>query len=396
MAIRIHSRLLARTGPVLLAVAVAAATGVGAATPGQAAPKGPAPRTESAVAAAPQWDALAAVERWRARQERPHTSADARAVAVPKEGSFVSYQGRAFRIVGGALMYISTWSVYGGPQPLKKLSKAQYDQFVYWPWDGVFVETAQDGRIYRFVGGAPVYVSTWAAYGNVPQRTVRIDKAVVDHAKVYDFPYGWLNPAPLDWERVNGKLVLDQDLYVLAAQTGRVYKIVGGSPQYMQTWAFPHRPTDRVVRVDANAIERAGQAGHWSHLRKYPYDGWPVRNPGTGSVYITAGGAPVYVSKSALAQHVYDNYVPAPYDERWASRGGEFPFDHLRYVPADGTFLNAFTSGMVYRVQDGVPVRVLSWADHGGVQPYTSVDDEAIARAGDPAPYDHLLAADQP
>jgi hypothetical protein len=49
------------------------------------------------------------------------------------------------------------------------------------PADGTFVVGAQRGEVYEIAGGAPVYVSTWAAFGGA-QATMTVDQNAIDKA----------------------------------------------------------------------------------------------------------------------------------------------------------------------------------------------------------------------
>ena len=89
------------------------------------------------------------------------------------DGTFVvRLAGEVYRVVGGAPVYVSTWSVFGGPQPVTPISSAQLAALPRTPADGTLVLGAPRGEVYRFVGGAPLYVSSWSAFGE-PHRSPR-------------------------------------------------------------------------------------------------------------------------------------------------------------------------------------------------------------------------------
>jgi len=97
------------------------------------------------------------------------------------DGSFIrAPDGKVYRIAGGAPIYVSSWDSFGGPQPVTDVSLAQLNALRAVPADGTFISTNQDGSVYRIAGGAPIYVSTWNTYGG-PQPTVGIDKWAVDN-----------------------------------------------------------------------------------------------------------------------------------------------------------------------------------------------------------------------
>ncbi|RIJ77906.1 CHAP domain-containing protein, partial [Nakamurella silvestris] len=106
---------------------------------------------------------------------------------------------------------------------------------------------------------------------------------------------------------------------------GNVYRIAGGAPIYVNSWSAVGGPQPTTTLTDAQ----------WSGLRAYPADGTFIADLGDGRVYVTAGGAPLYVAAADAAQ------VPG-----WGSRPvigvdhfAVANFDHLRRYPVDGTFI---------------------------------------------------------
>ena len=99
------------------------------------------------------------------------------------DGSFVSAgRGEVYRMVGGAPVYTSTWeSVSLVPQPVQSLSQTQFDSLPQRPADGTFVVGGATGRVYRIDGGVATHVRSWAPYGG-PQPTVTVDQAALDNA----------------------------------------------------------------------------------------------------------------------------------------------------------------------------------------------------------------------
>jgi peptidoglycan/xylan/chitin deacetylase (PgdA/CDA1 family) len=130
--------------------------------------------------------------------------------------------GAAYRIVGGAPVYVSTWAAFGGPQPCRVMSSAEIAALPRYPADGTFVRGTSTGAVYRIAGGAPVYVSTWVAFGGV-QPFVDVDQAAIDRAGSGGF-FGHLLFFPADGTFVRG------------TSTGAVYRIAGGAPVYVSTW----------------------------------------------------------------------------------------------------------------------------------------------------------------
>lgn len=169
------------------------------------------------------------------------------------DGALVNYAGNVYRIAGGAPLYISTWSVVGGPQPTQGVNDQQWNALRRSPVDGTFVVGAQTGQVYRFAGGAPLYVSTWNAFGGSQPVTV-VDQAALDNAG-----------GPSVWEHANYRPV--DGTLIRGAQTGRVYQVLSGAPNWVSSWdqIGGERP---YVDVDQAAIDNAGAGGVWNHLLK--------------------------------------------------------------------------------------------------------------------------------
>jgi hypothetical protein len=90
-------------------------------------------------------------------------------------GTFVQVadQPAVYRIAGGAPMLVEDWNSVGGPQPVTVISQQQFDALGPVPADGTFLETST-GAVYRVAGGAPLWVSNWSGFGG-PQPSVVID-----------------------------------------------------------------------------------------------------------------------------------------------------------------------------------------------------------------------------
>jgi hypothetical protein len=96
-----------------------------------------------------------------------------------------------YRIAGDAPLLVSDWQAVGGEQPVTVITQAQFEGLNLVPSDGTFVQTST-GAIYRIAGGAPLFVSDWSVYGG-PQPAVQIDEWDIDNVTS---PYAHLNPVP--------------------------------------------------------------------------------------------------------------------------------------------------------------------------------------------------------
>jgi hypothetical protein len=294
----------------------------------------------------------------------PNTSAGGGSVA---DGSFVQIAGHPeiYRIAGGAPTYVSTWSAFGGSQPTVTLSQASFDALRPVPADGTFIVGAQRGEVYRIAGGAPLYVSTWDAFGGA-QPTLIIDQAAIDSAGSGG-AFNHLNYRPVD------------GTFIVGAQRGEVYRIVGGAPTYVSTWSAFGGPQPTVT-VDQSAIDAAGGGAIWNHLLYRPADGTFVVGAQRGEVYRFAGGAPIYVS----TWDAFGGAQPVTTIDQAAidSGGSGGLWNHVNYFPMDGTFVVGAQRGEVYRFAGGAPIYVSTWDAFGGAQPATAVDQFSLDNAG--------------
>src|SRR5664279_4434962 len=190
--------------------------------------------------------------------------------------------GAVYRIGAGAPVYVSTWAAFGGVQPATNVDEAAidlagsgwYSHLLYRPADGTFVRGSTTGAVYRMAGGAPVYVSTWAAFGGVQPATT-IDEAAIDLIGSSDY-YDHIAAKPVDGTFLRG------------TSTGAVYRIVGGAPVYVSTWAA-FGGLQPATNVDEAAIDLAG-SGWYTHLSFYPADGTFLQGLPGGQIYRIASG----------------------------------------------------------------------------------------------------------
>ena len=182
--------------------------------------------------------------------------------STPANGSLVrgTQTGELYLITGGAPLYLTSYDVIGGYRPATPVDQAALDNagaggrwnhLASRPADGTTVVAQQRGEVYRFAGGAPVYVADGGAIGGSTEVTV-VDQAAIDFAG-HGGPWKHVSHRPDDGSVLRG------------AQTGRVYVIRGGHPVYVNFWeeiGGPQPSTD----VDQMAIDWAGSGGVWAHL----------------------------------------------------------------------------------------------------------------------------------
>src|SRR5665213_2450799 len=280
------------------------------------------------------------------------------------EGSFVSHDGFVYRIAGGAPIYVSNWNAVGGPQSATALSDAQFASLPQYPRVGTILD-GSGGKVFVVAGGAPLYVSNWAAIGGARSVT-EIDQWDIDNASN---PAAHLNTMPAD-----GTLVA-------SGATGMVYEIAGGAPLYVSNWAAigGARSVTEIDQWDLDNITNAA-----AHMNAVPSDGTLLGASG-GGVFVVAGGAPMYLS----SWNAIGGPQPSVPIDEWDIANIGNPAAHLNPVPANGTFINTST-GHVYRVAGGAPFAVSRWGVFGGEQHYVTVDEWDLEHITDP--FAHLNA----
>ena len=127
--------------------------------------------------------------------------------------------------------------------------------------------------------------------------------------------------------------------FLRAAETGRVYRVVGGAPLWLSSCV------DRcagLVNVNQRTVDTL------DHLRAHPAGGAFLRAVETRRVYRVAGGAPLWLSSCVDRCAGLVNLNQRTVDT----------LDHLRVYPGDGTLLRAVQTGRVYQVANGSPARL--------------------------------------
>ncbi len=233
---------------------------------------------------------------------------------------------------------------------------------------GDYIHVPEDqGAVYKIVGGAPFYVSSWPAVG---------EPAVAPFTDYTLAQFAALSPSP-----ANGVVTND------AVQT---YIWVGGGPIVITNWANVDGEKTSW-RIDPRALTEAG-TGRWSNLRQKPADGSVVAgrltgDPEDGDVYVIAGGAPLLLGAYAEVDP-QPNIVLVDLVSIRNAGNGEPRFNHLSFRPADGTKIH--TSTTCYTISGGAPIA------SGPAPCGTKVSNATIANAGRPGRWSHLNAPPPP
>jgi hypothetical protein len=285
-------------------------------------------------------------------------------------GSFVQVSGTTaiYEIVGGAPLYVSSWAPFGGPQSYSVISPAQFNALSPVPANGTMIRSVQTDAIYVVAGGAPLYVSGCADFDGCAG-DVNIDEWDIDHA----------GSAASHLSLVPGNGTM-----IRSVQTGAIYIVAGGAPLYVSGCAdFGGCAGD--VNIDQWDIDNAGSGP--SHLALVPANGTMIRSVQTGAIYIVAGGAPLYVSSCAH----FDGCAGNVDIDVWDIDNAGSAASHLSLVPANATFIRRGTGGTVYRVAGGYPFRISNCKAIGGCQSPVVVDPWDLAHLRNAAA--HLRSA---
>ena len=225
--------------------------------------------------------------------------------------------------------------------------------------DSTFVQVA-GGPVYEIAGLAPLYLTSWSRVGGAkPVRRISL-------ASFYT-----LRSSPID-----GTFLVDR-------LAGRAYRVTGGAPVIVTSWA-PLGGIGHYVVIDDWDILYAGGPGAYSHLSSTVRDGTFVRGAETGQVYEVAGGAPIFVSSWSSFGGAQPYVVVNQSAIQNAGMGGYW--NHLRFLPANGTAISDSDTGQLYLVNSGYPAAVGLVAT-----PFTLVSHSAIANAGGTGVWAHLL-----
>jgi hypothetical protein len=189
----------------------------------------------------------------------------------PADGAFVSYRGKAYRMAGGAPLYVSSWAAVGGSRPSLVLTTLQWRALRAVPIDGTLIRSVATGKTYEIAGGAPLYVSNVAALGSA-RTVVGIDQ--------WDLANLTNTAAHLRQYPADGT-------FVTVAQTGRAYRIVGDAPFPVSAWSV-FGGVQPSVTIDV--WDLLHPANPVSRLRARPLNGARVKAVAAGTFWLFASG----------------------------------------------------------------------------------------------------------
>ncbi|MET3808754.1 uncharacterized protein YkwD [Nakamurella sp. UYEF19] len=203
--------------------------------------------------------------------------------AVPRNGEFFrdASTNSVFRMAGGAPIAVHSWTPFGGVKPTKLVAHTTVARLPQYPADGTYLRTAGVGAVFKVVGGAPVYVSRWAAMGGVFP-TTDVDPLAISYAGSSG-NWSHLRAYPVD------------GTFVRTTSDGAVYRMSGGAPLWVSSWAAIGG-VKPAIAIDAAAVSHGGMAGVWSHLKWHPADNAYLQSYGRPNVYRVISGKAIPVA----------------------------------------------------------------------------------------------------
>ena len=211
-----------------------------------------------------------------------------------------------------------------------------------------------------------------------PDKTITIEEYNIGGKGKYDEttipasrPTGYIHFQDIATSFVNGAYV---------SYSGNVYRMAGGAPIYVSTWAkWGKKPVGLAT------------AKQWAALRVTPADGTYLRTRTSNKNYQVVGGAPVYISSWDV---VGGRKPVVVISDEAVANGGKVGsvWRHLNFFPAGTPYVVASPSNKIYKLADGAAMPVADWASVGGKQPSVTIGDDNIAKAGAEltSPYGHL------
>ena len=288
------------------------------------------------------------------------------------DGSYIAYGGHVYRVVGGAPVYVGSWANVGGTHSYTNVSAAVFNTLRQYPKDGTFVRD-KTGKVYRFAGGAPIYV-TDSNNLEVFGPSIYIVDSVALNTNTNVTPWNHVRKYPADGTYVQTK-------------AGQVFRFVGGAPTYVSSWSNVGSPVVTPTVVDKNTLNSPAACA-FGHVLQYPKDGVFVKDK-TGKVYRFAGGAPIYVTDSNNLEKFGPNIYMVD-SLALSTNSNTAPWNHVRKYPADGTFVQT-KSGQIFRFAGGAPIFVSSWESVNSSALTPTVVDKNTINSPAACAFGHIL-----
>ncbi|MEH1124877.1 scabin-related ADP-ribosyltransferase [Micromonospora sp. CPCC 206061] len=184
--------------------------------------------------------------------------------------------------------------------------------------DGMVLQTCDTGRMYKMVGGAPLWLTTCDG-GMCPGTPIKVTQAIVDAG-----------------------LPFPRDAATATDEGGNIFKFVGGAPIHLSSCTVG---CGTPIRVPAGTLQLVHPA---NHLRQRPIDAATARDE-AGHVFKFVGGAPIHLSSCAVGCG-----RPVPVNG-WSVAN----LDHMNAVPTDGATAKD-EAGNIFKFVGGAPIHLSS------------------------------------
>ncbi|GAA5197383.1 hypothetical protein GCM10023322_68510 [Rugosimonospora acidiphila] len=224
---------------------------------------------------------------------------------------------RIYKMVGGAPVWQSTCAgsiCAGTPRPT---TQAVINAGPATPKDGATLVDEQ-GDIYKFVGGAPIHLSECAVGCGTPVLVSTWSVAALEH----------MRPYPAD-----GSTLVDEQ--------GDIYKFVGGAPIRLASCAVGCGSPVSITTWSVSALE---------HMQPYPVDGSTLKDE-QGQIFKFVGGAPIHLATCAAGCG-----TPVPITTWSVST-----LEHMQPYPVDGSTLKD-EQGQIFKFVGGAPIHLATCA----------------------------------
>jgi surface antigen len=183
------------------------------------------------------------------------------------DGAYITYAGDVYRMAGGAPIYVSSWGAFG-KTPAGLVSAKQWAALPRIPRDGTFITGATSKRVYRIVGGAPIYIGNWNSVGGIQPTVVVPDATIANAVKV--------QPAtPNHYDHLN-YYPTGTNEFVLASPSKKIYQITGKAAVPLTSWAAVGGKALPTVSIGDDAIANAGAASTSPYTHLLGYAGMPT------------------------------------------------------------------------------------------------------------------------
>lgn len=268
--------------------------------------------------------------------------------ATPRDGAIVYNRadGGVYRFAGGAPLWLSACNYGGGCGGGVEVDGHPFnvnDHMRAQPADGTLIANRDDGGVYRFAGGAPLWISSCDYAPGCGGPITAVDGGTFDRNGAISGA-ARMREAPAD-----GTLIANRN-------DGGIYRFAGGAPLWISSCGYAPGCGGSITALDSGTFERNGSLSGRKRMRAAPVDGTVVRNVTTGEISRFAGGAPLWLSACDYGGGCAGAVA---LDGGTFSRNGALSgAARMRTVPVDGTYLRIRASNVFRRVAGGAALTV--------------------------------------